>query len=111
MQDRIFTLHQGERAVIYTTPARRVLNPTEWFILEEAERFIFQREAGYISYTDVIPRDDSYFAAEVWDYAFTQMDAADDFNQKSSDYVMHKVASRVARALAMLVFGQEFLLK
>jgi hypothetical protein len=111
MQDRIFTLHPGERAVVYTTPARRVLNSREWEALESSEQIIFKGEHGYISYTDVIPREDSSFAAEVWDYAYTQMDAGGEFEGKTPDYCLYRVAARVARALAMLVFGQEFLLK
>lgn len=120
MQERIITLHPGERAIVYTTPPPRRLNHVQWNELVAAEQRIFKGESGYISYTDVNLREEDFLAATMWEHAFTQMDAAGEFEheggrlegqRKSDDVIRRLVASRTARALAILVFGPEFLLK
>jgi hypothetical protein len=90
------------------------LTESQWDYLSLAEKRIFER--GYISYTDVNVREEDSLAKAMWDHCWAQMDAADEFyntdgTRKSTRVIDHNVATRVAKALALLVFGPEFLLK
>lgn len=117
MNDRVITLHPGEKLVIHQTPpTTRHLTPNEWAVLITAESRIFKGESGYVSYTDVIERTEETLAAQLWDHVYNQLDVSGDFETETghpmvTDQMNRMVASRVARALALAVFGPEFLLK
>jgi hypothetical protein len=107
-----------DQIVLDFTRAKRVvtepLTTDKWDAIARAEEHIF--EHGYISYTDVNVREEDVLAKAMWDHCYAQMDAADEFQnddgtRKLTNVITHKVASRVAKALALLVFGPEFLLK
>jgi hypothetical protein len=114
MEDRIITLHPGEKAVIYTRPAR-VLTSVEWDMLNKAEAPLYRAE-GALCYTDVNVREESQWIADLWDRVEDAMETQCDFESDSGVQMSvvgrrTKVANRVARVNAVLVFGPEFLIR
>jgi hypothetical protein len=114
---RQVNLNPGERVEVYClrgeTPQRK-LNAIEWDALARAEDRI--SESSYISYTSVAIREEDRVAGPLWDHTQAQMDAAGDFETNTGEELSIAnqrvlVARRVARALAVAVFGPEFLLK
>jgi hypothetical protein len=83
----------------------RILSHEQWVMLERAEKPLYDGQHGTHAYTSVNVRGESLMAALIWQHCEDSMSANDD----STD--QHEVAHRVARVLAIMAFGPEFILK
>jgi len=93
-------------------PKVRELTPLEWSELEKAEKLLFREPSGYVAYTDVNIRAEDVVASALWDHCAAQLEAQhDNWDDMEPETRRWYIATRVARALALCVFGPEFLLK
>jgi hypothetical protein len=92
---------------------RGQLNPFEWACLIRAERPLYADTIGAHAYTDVVHRHDSFVAAMVWEYCETSMSCSDELEgcHPGSNMYGMRIAQRVARAIGMMAFGAEWLLR
>jgi hypothetical protein len=95
-----------------------ILSEERWEALRKAEMDFWQgTHAPTLGWTDVQCREDSSMVARVWEDCFQQMDAACEFDSaresasNAEELIMSRVSHRVARALAVLVFGPDILLR
>lgn len=91
------------------------LTKSQWAALEAAERNLLVR--GMISFTDVNTIDDSEHLVWMWQHCETYVEQ-DHENQDIGDWSnfteSHRealIARRVARVLAVMTFGPEFLVR
>jgi len=88
------------------------LNAAEWEALEKAERPLYTPFMGVHAYTDVMMREDGQLAAHIWGQAEMSMEYTHEkWDSYNSDRQRQLIAQRVARVLAAISFGPEFLLK
>ena len=90
----------------------RCLTQVEWAALEKAEQRIYTSGSGVYSYTDVNVREESELVAAMWDHAYSNAESAEEnWDSWTGQARRAVVATRVARALALLVFHPDILLK
>ena len=101
-------------------PRQRILSEYEYNLLMEAERPLYKDEYAMNSYTDVIPRDFSEFAALVWDHISDCMGPENmatfgdrKFKTEASKktWIKKEEARWVARSLFMMIMGPEALIR
>jgi hypothetical protein len=98
------------------TRAKRVvarpMTEPEWEALQKAEQRIYPSGCGVYSYTDVNVREESELPAKMWDHAWSNAEAIEDNWDSWTGHARRTVvATRVARALALLVFPPDILIK
>lgn len=90
-----------------TATKTRILTEAEWDALAAVEKPLYKDEHGLHPYTSVAHREDSEFAAELWDYAEIGAEMLYDLSDDSSGHnsLRNECARRVAHALATLAGG------
>lgn len=88
-----------------------ILNERQWDALEKAERPLYANQSGANAYTGVCERDDGGFAATLWAQAEMAVEMVIFENEHVEETRLRVTAQWVARALAVLSFGPEFLIK
>lgn len=89
-----------------------MLNDAEWEALRLAERPLYTPFMGYHAFTDVMERQDGQLAAAIWGQVEMAIEMEHEkWETLTSDQQRRHIAQRVARALAMISFGPEFLLR
>jgi hypothetical protein len=88
-----------------------LLTTYQWELLEIAEKPLYTGDPGCHAYTDVMSRDDGGLAADIWEQCRWGIEAMHPDHATDSTFVQQMIARRVARALALMSFGEEFLLR
>ena len=89
------------------------LDPEQWKALEKAEAKLYQDNWGH-AYTAIVRREESSDAHMMWTLAQNPVD--DQLDGEAHEFVSDelrnaRIAGRVARALGLLNFGPEWLLR
>jgi hypothetical protein len=95
--------------VEYDTPMREV----DWDALVTAERSLYRDDPGCHGYTDVNVRSENHpVLSKVWGHVEDNLAGTHpEWEIASTDYRRRMIASRVARTMAVMAFGPEFLLR
>lgn len=88
------------------------LNEAEWEALAKAERPLYTPFMGVHAFTDVMEREDGQLAAHIWGQVEMAIEMSfEDWDSYKSDRQRSLIAQRVARVLAVISFGTEYLLR
>lgn len=89
-----------------------ILSEEQWKALTKAEAPLYAGNYGCHAYTDVMSRDQSEDLVGMWDQAQIALEGTSENWDRFPIYTRRlTVASRVAKTLAVLSFGAEFLLR
>jgi hypothetical protein len=87
-----------------------IMTQLEWDMLANAERRLYANTgAPTYGWTDVNVRNESWMMKQLWDYTYDCVEAS--YCDKTHEARQHMTAYRVAQAMAVMVFGAEFLLR
>ena len=95
------------------TPVTALISKTQWDALAAAERKLYSDDPGCHGYTDVNVREEPHpVLAQVWGHVEDNLASTHtEWEIANPDYRLRLVASRVARTMAVMAFGPEFLLR
>lgn len=88
------------------------LNEFQWEALAAAEKPLYIPFMGCHAFTDVMERQDGQLAAHIWGQAEMAIECStENWDDKTDRTQTMYIAQRVARCLALISFGPDFLLK